>query len=131
MKLNAIIEKGQDGGFAICVRNMPWLIGYGETEGEAKADFYEVFKEQVEYYNKKHGEMPQWENAEISFPYDIAAFFTAFPFINVSQFAQFVGINPSLMRKYKQGFATASQKQLSIIQNGLNQMISHLQSVQF
>lgn len=131
MKLNAIIEKGQDGGFAICVRNMPWLIGYGETEVEAKADFYEVFKEQVEYYNEKHGEMPQWENAEISFSYDIAAFFTAFPFINVSQFAQFVGINPSLMRKYKQGFATASQKQLSIIQNGLNQMISHLQSVQF
>ena len=131
MKLNAIIEKGQDGGFAICVREMPWLMGYGQTEEEAKSDFYEVFKEQVEYYSEKKGKGPEWANAEISFSYDIAAFFTAFPFINVSQFAQFVGINPSLMRKYKQGLATASQKQLSIIQKGINQMVTHLQLVQF
>lgn len=131
MKLNAIIEKGQDGGFAICVREMPWLMGYGQTEEEAKSDFYEVFKEQVEYYSEKKGKEPEWANAEISFSYDIAAFFTAFPFINVSQFAQFVGINPSLMRKYKQGLATASQKQLSIIQKGINQMVTHLQLVQF
>lgn len=131
MKLNAIIEKGQDGGFAVCVREMPWLMGYGQTVEEAKADFCEVFKEQVEYYNERNGKCPEWAEAEISFSYDIAAFFTAFPFINVSQFAQFVGINPSLMRKYKQGLATASEKQLSIIQNGIHQMIKHLQLVQF
>lgn len=131
MKLNAVIERGQDGGFAICVREMPGLLGYGLTEEEAKADFLEVYNEQVEYYRSKHGESPEWENAEISYSYDIAAFFAAFPFINVSQFANFVGINPSLMRKYKQGLATASPKQLSIIQSGIGQMVNHLQSVQF
>ena len=46
MKLNAVIERGQDGGFAICVREMPWLLGYGKTESEAREDFNDVFKEQ-------------------------------------------------------------------------------------
>lgn len=131
MKLNAVIERGQDGGFAICVREMPWLLGYGKTEEEAKNDFNEVFNEQIDYFYKKTGEYPEWQNADISFTYDLAAFFSAFPFINASEFARFVGLNPSLMRKYKQGLASASEKQLSIIQQGLNKFVHHLESVQF
>ena len=126
MKLNAVIERGQDGGFAICVREMPWLLGYGETESEAREDFNDVFKEQVDYFFEKHGKY-----AEISFTYDLTAFFLAFPFINASEFARFVGLNPSLMRKYKQGLASASDKQLYIIQQGLNKFVDHLKSVQF
>nr|DAK56497.1 MAG TPA: antitoxin [Caudoviricetes sp.] len=131
MKLNAVIERGQDGGFAICVREMPWLLGYGETESEAREDFNDVFKEQVDYFFEKHGKYPDWKNAEISFTYDLTAFFLAFPFINASEFARFVGLNPSLMRKYKQGLASASDKQLYIIQQGLNKFVDHLKSVQF
>lgn len=129
MKLTAIIERGQDGGFAVCVREMPWLIGYGLTEAEAKTDFLEVFSEQAEYYQEKHGVLPAWHDAEIEYRYDISAFFLAFPFINVSEFARCIGINPSLMRKYKQGIASASDKQLSIIQSELQKMVSKLQSV--
>lgn len=131
MKLNAVIERGKDGGFAICVREMPWLLGYGETEEEAKKDFNEVFNEQIDYFHEKTGEYPEWKDADISFTYDLAAFFSAFPFINASEFARFVGLNPSLMRKYKQGLASASEKQLEIIQQGLNKFVHRLESVQF
>ncbi|WP_216655771.1 hypothetical protein [Xylanibacter muris] len=34
-------------------------------------------------------------------------FFLAFPFINASEFAKSIGINPSLMRKYKNGLVKA------------------------
>lgn len=130
MKLNAVIERGQDGGFAVCVREMPWLLGYGKTEDEAKTDFLEVFDEQVQFYEDKHNCTPDWADAEIVYTYDLSAFFIAFPFINVSEFARYVGINPSLMRKYKQGLASASEKQLSIIQRSIDHMVSHLKSVQ-
>ena len=46
-------------------------------------------------------------------------------------FAHAVGINPSLMRKYKIGLATASEKQKQIIQSHLNELTEKLQHVQF
>lgn len=130
MKLIATIEQGSDGYFAVCVREKPWLLGTGATEQEAKDDFEQVFREQCEFQTSESGKRPDWAEAEIEYQYDLCAFFAAFPFINVSRFAEYVGINPSLMRKYKQGLATASAKQLSLIQNGINAMATRLQSVQ-
>ena len=62
---------------------------------------------------------------------DISAFFKAFPFINTSAFARAIGINPSLMRKYKERIAFAGDKQKAIIQEGLNAIVKKLSTVQF
>lgn len=40
-------------------------------------------------------------------------------------------MNPSLMRKYKMGLASASSKQKQIIQKNLNILTDKLQQVQF
>ncbi|MBO5181837.1 MAG: type II toxin-antitoxin system HicB family antitoxin [Paraprevotella sp.] len=129
-KLVAVIEKGPDEGFAITA-SVPGLIGSGLTEEEARVDFMEIVEEQAEYYALQHGQKPWWAGAEVEFRYDLAAFFAAFPFINVSQFARSIGVNPSLMRKYKQGIAAAGEKQRAVIQQQLSQLIGRLELVQF
>lgn len=130
-KITAIIERGDDGGFSIYTDDIKGLIGTGVTEEEAMQDFVEVREEQAEFYSEKNGAKPEWSDCEIEFRYSIAAFFMAFPYINATQFAKSIGINPSLMRKYKMGLASASGKQKQIIQENLNILTDKMQRVQF
>lgn len=130
-RITAIIERGNDGGFTIYAENVKGLIGTGMTEDEARKDFVAVREEQAEFYAEKHGTMPEWADEEIDFRYSLAAFFVAFPYINATQFAKCIGLNPSLMRKYKMGLASASGKQKQIIQENLNILTDKLQCVQF
>lgn len=130
-KITAIIERGDDGGFSIYAEGIKGLVGTGMTEDEARQDFIAVREEQAEFYEEKHGKVPEWANLDIDFRYSLAAFFIAFPYINATQFAKSIGINPSLMRKYKMGLASASSKQKQIIQENLNILTDKLQHVQF
>lgn len=129
-EITAIIERGTDGGFAIRAEEISGVIGYGLSEEEAKTDFLEVREEQAEYYQERKGEFPWWANASVTYRYDLAAFFQVFPFINATEFARYIGINPSLMRKYKQGLVTASEKQRALIHDKLAQIIQQMQLVQ-
>lgn len=130
-KITAIIERGDDGGFSIYAEDIKGLVGTGMTEDEARQDFIAVREEQAEFYEEKHGVAPEWANQDIDFRYSLAAFFIAFPYINATQFAKSIGMNPSLMRKYKMGLASASAKQKQIILENLNILTDKLQHVQF
>ncbi|MDY5433697.1 type II toxin-antitoxin system HicB family antitoxin [Bacteroides pyogenes] len=131
--LVAIIEKGEDGGYAIYSKDVDGLFGSGLTETEAKSDFCEVLEEQAEYYKEHHAHYPDWYRGgyEIEYRYDMSAFFLSFPFINVSEFAKAVGINSSLMRKYKSGLASASEKQKNLIQEKFMEIVTQLERVKF
>ena len=61
----------------------------------------------------------------------MSGFFLAFPFINVSEFAKSVDINPSLMRKYKNGIAKAGEKQKDLIQRKFDDIVTRLGAVRF
>lgn len=128
----ATIEKATDGGYGIYA-DPAGLVGYGLTEEEAKADFNEVVEEQAAYYQERNGEYPTWyeDGYIIEYRYDLSGFFLRFPFINASEFAQYVGINSSLMRKYKSGLVKASERQKEIIQAKYNEMIQNLERVKF
>jgi hypothetical protein len=130
----SIIEKADDGGYSIYAKDdkIP-VMGSGLTEDEAKEDYLQVLKEQAEYYKEKMGEYPDWfrNGYEIEYKYDVSAFFLSFPFINATEFAKNIGINPSLMRKYKNGLATASDKQKDIIQKKFDEIINKLEVVKF
>ena len=71
------------------------------------------------------------ELQELSFDYkyDISALFNAFDFINVSKFAQRIGVSPSLMRHYKGGDTYISDNQAKRIESGLHQLARELLSV--
>ena len=131
-KIIAIIEKSEDGGYGIHTPNVNGLFGYGLTEDEAKESLQEALDSQLEYFDETGKEIPELLKGEITFEYkyDLSAFFKSFPFINVSAFAKEVGINPSLMRKYKERLAFAGDKQKAIIQNRFNDIIKKLSTVQ-
>ena len=61
----------------------------------------------------------------------MSAFFLSFPFINASEFAKSIGINPSLMRKYKNGLATAGEKQKNLIQEKFMEIVKNMERVKF
>ena len=127
-KIIAIIEKSEDGGYGIHTPSVNGLFGYGLTEDEAKESLQEALDSQLEYFDETGKEIPEPLTGEITFEYkyDLSAFFKSFPFINVSAFAKEVGINPSLMRKYKERLAFAGD-----IQNRFNDIIKKLSTVQF
>jgi len=132
-KIIAIIEKASDGGYGIYTSTDEPIWGYGLSEAEARKDFLEVLEEQANHYKETKGIYPDWfsDGYEIEYRYDMSGFFLRFPFINVSEFAKSIGINPSLMRKYKSGLATASNKQKEIIQNKFSEIIHELEQVRF
>ena len=61
----------------------------------------------------------------------IGDFFSSNPQINVSSFANQIGINKSLMAKYIYGIKTPSEKRKKEIQDGLHQLAKNLNQVQF
>ena len=132
-KITLIIEKAEDGGYGVYSKEISGVIGYGLTENEAKEDAKEILEEQAEFYREKHGAFPEWysKNMQIEYRYDFSGFFLAFPFFNVSKFAEEIGINASLMRKYKEGLAFASEKQKALIQEKFNEIQQKMNLVQF
>ena len=129
-KIKAIIEKANDGGISIYSEDVNGAYGFGLTEQEAKNDFLSVLEEQAEYYKEKHGEFPVWYKSGYSVS-DLSGFFEAFPFINASKFAKEIGLNESVMRKYKGKIVTASEKQKAIIQEGYNNILKRMEAVRF
>ena len=132
-KLSAIIEKGESDGYCIYTANGEPLFANGMTEKEAKDDFFSLVPEQAEYIKEKTGSYPEWysKDMEIEFRYDMTAFFDAFPFINATELAKTIGINPSLMRRYKSGISKAGEKQKNLIQTEFDKIISRMASVRF
>ena len=90
-------------------------------------------KEQADYMKERQGKYPDWyaDDLQVEYRYDMSAFFLAFPFINVTEFAKSVDINPSLMRKYKSGIAKVGEKQKDLIQRKLDDIVSRLSAVRF
>lgn len=131
--VTAIIEKATDGGYSVYTKDVKGTVGYGLSEAEAKEDFADVLEEQFEFFKERTGSVSDWikEGYTIEYRYDFSGFFHAFPFINATEFARSIGINPSLMRKYKNGLAFASEKQKSAIQNKFNEIVVNMASVQF
>ena len=91
------------------------------------------WKNRLNNYKEKHGEFLCGISLAIlfSYIYDLSGFFEAFPFINASKFAKEIGLNESVMRKYKGKIVTASEKQKAIIQEGYNNILKRMEAVRF
>lgn len=132
-KIVAIIEKGADGGYSIYADGGIPLFANGLTEQEARSGFEALVPEQAEFMKERTGQFPDWYDGsfEVEYRYDMSGFFLAFPFINASEFAKSIGINPSLMRKYKNGLAKASAGRKDLIQHKFDDMVRRLNAVRF
>lgn len=132
-KIKAIIEKANDGGISIYSEDVSGAYGFGLTEQEVKDDFVSVLEEQAEYYKERHGEFPSWYKSgySVEYMYDLSGFFEAFPFINASKFAKEIGINESVMRKYKGKIVTVSEKKKTLIQSRYDEILKRMALVKF
>ncbi len=128
-----IVEKNSEGWYGVYCNDVPGVTGFAETEEEAVEDFKIAVQEALSDYMDEDGNYPEWyaDDMEFKLLYDLATFFDSFRFINISEFAKEVGINESLMRKYKTGAAFASPKQKARIQKGYNRLLERLSRVQF
>jgi len=131
MKTTALIEKGKDGTYGIFTPDInSTIIGSGDTVAEAKEDFENSIKEIIEFYKEDCIELPEeLKDIEFEYKWDIASLFNFFNWINVSKFAEAIGIAPSLMRYYKKKGAYISDMQAQRIEAGLHRLADELRAI--
>lgn len=98
------------------------LFGFGPTVDAAVKDLLVARQELTELEGKNIPEL------EMSFRYDIWAFFDKFP-MNASLVAKRIGINPSLMRQYIAGSKKPSKKRVEQIQEGVRMLGQELSTI--
>lgn len=133
MKVTAIVEKGSDGLYSIYsdqeIGNHSFG-GFGESLDAAKADFMQSIEKAKEMIKAETGTIPdEFTDVQVSFKFDIPSFFNCFNFLSVSAFAKYAGINPSLMRQYKQRLAFASESQMAKIEDAIHKVGNELLAV--
>lgn len=131
MKVTVIMEKASDGYYSCFVdEDLPGfgLAGYGDTAEAAKADMLKAYDEIKEMEKEEGKEVP---DLEFTYKYDLQSFFNYFSFLNVTKVAELAGINPSLMRQYTSGVATAGQKQYEKIRAAVDHISKELSAATF
>lgn len=133
-KIKAIIEKGNDGLYSIYLPDVPGIYGAGETEAEAKDALFEAVESAKEYVE----ETGKWcdyivfkDDFEFDYRYDLSGFFKTYSFFDVSALAGRLGINASLLRRYKSGISKAEPKQKEKIEQGIHNLAKELRTVKF
>ena len=125
-KINVIIEKGTDLYSAYIPDDIKsvFINGQGISIPEAIQDMISALKEAREGYLEEGKEMPEdlVDEFRFVFKYDMASLFDYFEEINISSFARKNGINESLLRKYRNRLAFASERQRKKIEYGLHRL---------
>ena len=131
-KVEAIIEKSTDGGYGIYIPAIPGIGVIGDTEEEAKMNLREVIGDIVDQCKKDDvTDHVNGGNLDISYRYDLSAFFKTFDIFNVSSLAKAIGIDSSLMRQYKTGKTYISEMRKKQIETGIHQIANELLNVKF
>ena len=133
MKTTAIVEMWDDRTISVYVPEFEGfsLNGQGTTVEEAKKSLWSAVEEYKAMLSELGKDIPDsLEHIEFEYKYDIASFFECFKFIGVSSFAKYAGINPSLMRQYKQRIAFASESQKTKIEDAIHKAGEELLAVQ-
>lgn len=133
MKTVAIVEMWDDKTISVYVPEFDGfnLNGQGKSVDEAKRSLHECIDDYITMLKEQGNEVPEeLKNVEFEYKYDIASFFDNFKFISVSTFAKYAGINPSLMRQYKQRIAFASEAQKAKIEEAIHKAAREMLAVQ-
>jgi len=132
--IKAIIEKGSDGLYSIYIPEIAGIYGTGETETEAKESLNEAIEmafDHVEETGEYEDYAPLLEKHILEYTYDLSGFFKTFDIFDVTAFANKIGVNASLMRRYKTGMTKASASQKAKILDGIYSVANELHAVKF
>ena len=133
-KIMAIIEKGNDGLYSIYLPDVFGIYGTGKTEAEAKEALFEAVDSAKEYMEETEDFSAYnvfKSDFEFDYRYDLSGFFMTYNFFDVSALAIKIGLNASLLRRYKSGASKAENKQKEKIEHGIHNLAKELMAVRF
>lgn len=132
MKVTAIIERGQDGRYSVYIEQKKYpygIIGTGASVKEAKEDFEAGYKEMKQYVESLGD---GFEEAELSFKYDIPSFLQDFAFaFSLAGLERITGVNQKQLGHYISGYRKPSGKTVRKIEEGIHAFSSQLAAVHF
>lgn len=127
-KLKAIIEVGRDGMVSIHARSEEYncmFLGCGNTEEEAKEDFFECRDEMIELAQESGKTLPEFE---FEFAYDTASFLRYYgDTLTLTGLQKITGINSKQLSHYVTGHRKPSPKTVERIHRGVTQFALKLQ----
>ena len=127
-KIKAIIEVGRDGMVSIHARsekNNCMFLGCGNTEEEAKEDFFECCDEMRDLFQESGKELPAFE---FEFAYDTASFLRYYgDTLTLTGLQKITGINSKQLSHYVTGHRKPSPKTVERIRQGVTQFAQKLQ----
>ncbi|MGQ2982411.1 type II toxin-antitoxin system HicB family antitoxin [Flavobacterium sp.] len=129
--ITVIVEKTGT-GFSAYANEIEGLTTVGESIGELKSNFNEVFYEHIEYLREIEELTDDTNNFDINYVIDLSQFFEYFSVLNKSAFAEhYVKMNASLFRQYTKGLAPLSSEKLQKISDGLKSLADEINNLNF
>lgn len=106
------IEKTET-GFSAYSTDIKGIYTVATDFEELKRNSMEVFEEQANYLKEigKTQDSEELRTASIEYKIDWQQFFEQYSMINKSEFAKYIGINPSLLRQYSKGLVLYPMKE--------------------
>lgn len=125
-KLLAIVERGKGKGNFTCFTTETvegnGFGGGGSTARKVIDDTLLSLQEAKEEWAKDGKEFP---DVEFDFRFDVGAFFDYYP-IDVTAFAKYIGMNPSVLRQYVTALREPKQEAIDRIRAGIKKLSEDL-----
>ena len=125
-ELVAIVErgKGKNNFSCFCPEKVGkyHLAGYGKNSREAMDDIYVTIKEFKDMAAEEGGEFP---DVKLRFLFDVGAFFDYYP-LDVTATAKYIGVTPSVLRRYVAAIREPKAEQLAKIKQGIHKLTEDL-----
>lgn len=131
MNTKVIIERGSDGTFSAYTPDLESVIlGEGKTSNEAISNFEHNYYEILESYSEVNEPVPEeLEGLGFDYQYDIASCLSFLDFFNITKFAKSIGMDPSLLRHYKNGSFSASSQQAKKLETAIHELGRKMQKI--
>ena len=125
-ELVAIVErgKGKNNYSCFCPEKVGkyHLAGYGKNSREAMDDIYVTIKEFKDMAAEEGSEFP---DVKLRFVFDVGAFFDYYP-LDVTATAKYIGVTPSVLRRYVAAIREPKAEQLAKIKQGIHKLTEDL-----
>ena len=125
-ELVAIVErgKGKNNFSCFCPEKVGkyHLAGYGKNSREAMDDIYVTIKEFKDMAAEEGDEFP---DVKLRFIFDVGAFFDYYP-LDVTATAKYIGVTPSVLRRYVAAIREPKAEQLAKIKQGIHKLTEDL-----
>lgn len=118
-KVTVVVETGKDLFACFMAKDSDdlgfGLCGDGKTVQAAIEDFY-ICRDEAKLDFEEQGR--KFPDLEFHFVFDVGAFFNYYP-LSISAFANYIGMNASLLRQYASGIKVPQGKSLEKIRKGI------------